>query len=77
MTVREIVQTGKMRIITAPPYCERRFAICDRCHDPRQPNALFTPLAIPEEYAERHVWLGYHWEGLKPGDEHTCVLCIE
>ena len=81
MTVREIVESGRMRVITSPPFNEKRFVICDRHHaiPLTEPNAAFEPAAIPEEYADRTVRLAYHYEALPahPEYENCCVLCIE
>lgn len=76
-TVRSIIETGRMRIIRRPPFNESRFAICDRQHEPSAPNTAFVPENIPSEYADRKVWLAYHYEPLRETEEPFCVLCID
>lgn len=72
MTVREIIESGKMRIIKSPPFNERRFAIHDKHH--HEAIAYIEDGAeIPTELADKTVWLGYHDDS---PEEHTCVLCL-
>lgn len=77
MTVKEIIESGRMKLIESPPFCEKRFAIVGK--QSLEPIGYIKKgEAIPEEFADRKVWLAFHWDGINPDvDEHVCQLCVE
>lgn len=81
MTVRELIESGEMKLNKYPPYNEKRYEICPRIvkkGDDQESYILDD--VINSEFADRKVWLAFHSDGTcadPVNGEHVLRICIE